>query len=204
MNHEPVDISNLVAIDFETGGLTPGVHPPLQLSAVTASGAEFNCYILPEKGAFMEVEALAKNGYTRERWMALGAVPMYVAAARFRDWLYEVTGFMRGEAAPLVPLAHNATFDRSFLDVMMRASGYSGSWSSEVLDYHWECSSSLMAALRRAGLLWPGKTRLAVLRELSGYELDGQHAALSDAKACLHGYRWLLELARTGHVVEEH
>jgi hypothetical protein len=52
--------------------------------------------------------------------------------------------------------------------------------------------------------LWPGSSRLAVLRELSGYPMDGQHAALSDAMACLHGYRWLLEVARTGHIVEEH
>lgn len=200
---EPVDISNLVAIDFETGGLTPWVHPPLQLAAVTAGGEEFNCYILPPKNAIMEAEALAVNGYTRESWEALGAVPVAVAGSRLWDWLYQVTMEKHG-GNRLVPLAHNATFDRAFLTAMMQKAEYSADWSREVLDYHWECSSSLMAALRRARLLWPGKTKLAILRELSGYPMDGQHDALSDAKACLHGYRWLLELVRTGHIVEEH
>jgi DNA polymerase III epsilon subunit-like protein len=203
---EPIDLANLVAIDMETGGTLPGVHPVLQIGAAFVPGPGLACHffsqhVLPQEGMEMEAEALAKNGYTAERWAEAGAVPLPLAVERFRAWLESLRPLFGG--GRLSPLAHNASFDRGFCDWMAR---HVGNPLSEVLDYHWECSAGLMRSLMRAKLLWPGSVKLAALKELSGFRglaLE-YHDAQDDAAACWHGYRWLLELARTGHIVEEH
>lgn len=177
-------MNDLIAIDFETGGLVPGVHAPLALGACTMAGSKFRAFILPERGLKVDPEAVAKNGYTPEKWRKFGARPLAEVVAEFMLWVG-----VEKKSGAWRPLAHNATFDRGFFDWMCRYCSV-----RIPLSYHWECSMSTMAALHRAKVIQVPGYKLDDLCALAGLQGRAEaHDALWDAKACLMGYAWMQE-----------
>jgi DNA polymerase III epsilon subunit-like protein len=177
----------LVAIDTETGGLLPGYHALLQLAAVPSWDAEpFNVWIWPD-GHEIDPESVPVSGYSVEAWREKGAVSLAQALERFWLWL---------DKAPvppwkLTPLAHNAGFDRGFLDAAFRFIG-----RRSPLGHRWRCSQASMGYLIDAGELEAGSTSLNALADLCGFARDDEapHDALEDARLCMAGYAYLMGL----------
>ena len=185
-------MKRLVAIDVETGGLVPGVHPLLSIAAQRADGASFHYLILPPAGAILDPDAVKKNGYSLGKWLDGGARTLLEAMRAFSAWVEFYSDPLRGLAA--TPVAHNAGFDRAFVDAAYREC----SQFRNPLDRRWECSQATFAAVQRAGLLPEGSTSLDALCAVSGTTRDEPHDALSDARACLHGYEFLIQKMRNG------
>lgn len=182
---------DLIAIDTETSGLDPSRDFILSLGAVTGSGASFKRLILPPKtwlGFRKKVGAQAAkvNGFNLQSWKDMGAVEPDVAAVSFRMWLSVVK--KEGAARPL---AHNAGFDRDFLDAFSARTGIHFD-----LSHRWECSMAALSFVRRSGRLPRGACSLDALAHVAGLPRPAIHDALDDATVCLHGYRHLLTLAQ--------
>ena len=176
--------SSLLAIDVETGGLDPARHPILSFAAWPEWNQQpFYRLVLPEESAPIEPEAAAVNGYDRDLWVASGAVPIADVLAAFRGWLLA----RPGTVCSVAPLAHNAGFDRAFLDAAARRIGM-----PSPLPHRWECSQATLLAARRAGIIGPGSSSLDALADLTGQMRPAIHWADVDARVCLIGYQWLL------------
>jgi hypothetical protein len=184
-----MNTKNLLAIDLETGGLNPAIHPILSISAVPGwisswAGNVFHQLVLPEPSAPIEMDAILVNGYDRDAWKHLGAVPINEALDRFRMWLLG----RPADVLSAVPLAHNAGFDAAFL----RMHGPIPALSSR-----WECSRSALLTAQRAGLVRKGGSSLDHLAALAGLPARGSvHYGPEDAQLCLQGYQWLLRRFR--------
>ncbi len=182
---------HLVAIDCETGGLIAGHHALLQLAAVATWDAEpFNVWIWPD-GHWIDPEAVPICRYSVEGWSEKGALPLYKAMDAFTAWLE------KAPVAPwkLVPLAHNAGFDRAFLEASYRFLG-----RRMPLGHRWRCSQASLSFCMDSGLVARGSTSLDALAGLCGLERPRDaageliHGALDDARLCLAGYTWLTGL----------
>jgi DNA polymerase III epsilon subunit-like protein len=186
-------MNKLLAIDTETGGFDPVRSPLLSVAAVTEDGAEFHQLVLPPRQWWrlgrrqrVEPEAVRVNGYSCEEWKKRGAVELEEASWRFLVWLVE----QQTRLGPLTPVAHNAGFDRAFVERMARVCGV----LRMPFSHRWECSMAGLGLARRAGLVNHRACSLDALCEVSGTTRQEPHDALSDARACLHGYQWLLRL----------
>lgn len=186
-----------IAIDTETGGTRPGQHALLSIAAV-ASWAEHMpavIYITPESqpGKIVEPDAARINGYTPERWAERGATDVRTALCILDAFLTE-----RFKAQPGAKmLAHNAGFDRMFLDEAAAVAGV-----RLPIRHAWRCSMDKMGTLMDRGIIPEGNLKLDRLGDLSGQWEPGQrpaiHEAGADAMACLRGYEWLLEKEKEG------
>ncbi len=180
---------NFIAIDTETGGTRPGKHALLSIAAYPSWDVAnpFIAHIRPEDKYSVEPEAAKINGYTPELWEQRGAVWIFDAMAALGDWLDE-----RFRERRALMLAHNAGFDRMFLD---EASDFTG--MRMPIRHAWRCSMDKMGCLMDRGLIAQGKANLNRLGVLSGQWPEGGrpaiHEAGADALACLRGYLWLLE-----------
>ncbi len=181
---------NLIAIDTETGGTRSGRHALLSIGAVVSwdtINTTFLRHLLPADGYTIEPEAARINGYTPELWSQRGAIPLDHAMSDLSHFLADA--FRDRPQARL--LAHNAGFDRAFLD---EASVICGILLP--IRHAWRCSMDKLGTLMDRGLIPEGKAKLDRLGELSGQWDPGQrqpvHDALHDALACLRGYQWLL------------
>lgn len=179
--------THFVAIDTETTGLVPGYHTLVQLAAVPSwDAAPFNTYIWPDRSYEIDEESLKVSGYSPEAWTAKKAVSLGTALELFREWL---------EQAPvqpwkLIPVAHNAGFDRAFLD-----DAYRHCHRRTPLSHRWRCSMATTGFLMDAGLIPQGSTSLDALSGLCGLgERGEEHDALDDARRCMAAYCWLLRL----------
>jgi DNA polymerase III epsilon subunit-like protein len=186
-------MTDLIAIDTETSGLNPATHFLLALGAVTATGATFYRLILPPRtwlGTRKKVgaRAIAVNGYNLADWKKRGAVEASDAARSFALWLGQVA-----KEGARRPLAHNAGFDRAFLDAFSEKTN-----THFPLNHRWECSMAALSFAQRAGIVRPGPASLDVtkLTRKSGQERPTVHDALADAKVSLHGYAHLLNLSK--------
>jgi DNA polymerase III epsilon subunit-like protein len=182
--------TDFIAIDTETGGLHPGTHALLSLAAVPSWETEpFQVFIEPE--GVVEPDAARVNGYTVELWQQRNALPLKQALLEFMHWL-EKSG---ARARKAMPLAHNAAFDRAFVQAAERRTGYDFG-----LSHRWRCSMVTMLALQDAGYCNSGKfASLNELGTVSGFWKKEEaraaaHDALQDARCCLHGYRFLTGL----------
>jgi DNA polymerase III epsilon subunit-like protein len=183
-------MTDLIAIDTETSGLDPATDFILALGAVTANGATFKRYIHPPRdwlGRRKKVGAgaCAVNGYTPELWNRRGAVEDVQAALSFALWLKSV----KKEGARR-PLAHNAGFDRAFLDALSQRTRVTFD-----IVHRWECSMAALSFAQRAGIVRPGPASLHHLAELIHVDRPDTHDALADAQVCLMGYHHLVKLA---------
>jgi DNA polymerase III epsilon subunit-like protein len=179
----------LVAIDTETGGLQPGYHALLQLAAVPSWEAEpFNVWIWPDNHE-IDPASLPVTGYSPEEWTKKKAVSLPTALELFRAWL---------EKAPvepwrLCPLAHNAGFDRAFIDAAYRFCG-----RRSPLGHRWRCSQATFAFLQDAEVLPHSSTSLDTLAGLCGMARAGdEHDALDDARLCMAAYHWMLRMPKS-------
>lgn len=185
---------NFIAIDTETGGTRPGRHALLSIAAYASWDLE-NPLILhlwpADESYVVEPEAAKINGYTPELWKERGAMWIFDAMATLADWL---AARFRERPRTLM-LAHNAGFDRMFLD---EASHFTG--IRMPIRHAWRCSMDKMGCLMDLGMIAPGKVNLDRLGVLSGQWPEGGrpavHEAGADALACLRGYLWLLDKER--------
>lgn len=187
-------LNDLVPLDFETGGTDAVGDPVLSVAVWTYSGESFLRYIRPEPGQVVHPGAARVNGYTPEIWASRGAVSLAEAMTDLRAWLVQYK-VQVGNPWKLVPLAHNATFDRQFLDAAERRCGVI---VTDLLDYRWECSMTLLSALMRAGIVPRGKADLNRLSALAGLPRADIHEALEDARLSALGYQWAMTQMLTG------
>jgi DNA polymerase III epsilon subunit-like protein len=182
----------LISIDLETGGLYPALHPIVSISVAPSFTPErLTFYVDLTARELLAVQAKAKevNGYDYDLWLERGALPLPMVLERLSKVLNDL---MQAEPTALL-VAHNAGFDRSFLDYAFE------SFSLDPLPrYQWRCSQQLMAQCMDDGLLPEGSLGLDRLGELSGQWPAGGRPAIhtsdQDAHACLNGYRWLKTL----------
>ena len=184
-------MTDLIAIDFETTGLDPHADTILSIGACTATGATFKRYIHPPRnwlGLRKKVSPAAArvNGYAPALWAALGAVDMVTAARSFALWLTQI----KKEGARR-PLAHNAGFDRAFLEALARRTRVTFD-----LAHRWECSMAALAYAQRAGIVAPGPASLDHLARITNQPRPAIHDALEDARVTLTGYLILIELGK--------
>lgn len=183
---------HFIATDTETGGVYPAIHALLSIGAVCSwSPDTFLGYIIPESqpGKSVCAEATAKNGYTPEKWAALGARPLAEVFPDFIAWLKA----RKAERPSSKIVCHNLAFDRSFFSEAERVTGYQIPHRSD-----WRCSQVKFGELMDAGLIQENSTSLDRLMEFScwpGIRHD-EHDALQDAEATLHGYAWLIDKAK--------
>ena len=182
-------MTDLIAIDTETSGLDPATHFLLALGAVTWTGATFYRLILPPRtwlGTRKKVgaRAIAVNGYNLADWKKRGAVEASDAARSFALWLGQVA-----KEGAHRPLAHNAGFDRAFLNAFSDQTN-----THFPLNHRWECSMAALSFAQRAHLVRPGPASLDHLARITAQERPKIHDALADAKVSLHGYAHLLNL----------
>lgn len=182
---------HLLAIDVETGGFHPGRHALLSIAAVPTWDQEpFYQLIVPEPGLHVEPEAAWVNGYSDKRWAEGGAVPLDLAFARFETWLEE----RPTEITSVGALAHNAGFDRAWMEWGVQCSGID---LTHLVAHRWRCSMAAFQFCQDAGLLPARPCSLDELCRLAGilHLRTPVHDALADARCCLAGYGWLLKVA---------
>jgi len=182
---------NFIAIDTETGGTRSGKHALLSIGAAVSWDTEhttFLRYCHPADGYTIEPEAARINGYTPDLWAQRGAIPLEHAMRDLADFLADA--FRQRPHARM--LAHNAGFDRAFLEESAVICGI-----RLPIRHAWRCSMDKMGTLIDRGLIPNGNAKLDRLGELSGQWEPNQrppvHDALHDALACLRGYQWLLK-----------
>lgn len=197
----------LIAIDTETGGLDPARHPLLSLAAVAENGMEFHRHILPPrqwwgfgKRQAVDPDAARVNGYTEAAWKKKGAVEIGQAALEFAQWCAALRSCAFHAFLDLQPLAHHAGFDQGFVALLEQHLADDGGWPKKRRGFglrrRWECSCAALAFAARAGVVATERCSLNDLCGITGTTRQEPHDALSDARACLHGYLWLVE--RTG------
>lgn len=175
----------IIVIDTETGGVEPGKSALLSISACYFDNPTntFNVYITPDPSLEINHEAAEVNGYTPQLWVERGAVPLVEALRRFKNWMPR-----SGNS----PLAHNAPFDKSFIDAAEEQSGF-----KTYLQCRWRCSmSAFMFASDSVGIT-PIDYKLDTLARMSGHWsadfVRGAHQSIDDVVACAAGYKWLIE-----------
>lgn len=178
---------DIIAIDAETGGFYPSIHPLLAVSLVPSWTMEpFTVYIEPLALETIDEQAAKVNGYTHQRWLERGAVPLPIAMSRLNAAMAQ----LKNERPGAIIVAHNAGFDRGFIDEAYRQCDIESPHR-----YIWRCSMQLMAFLMDIGQIPRGGLSLARLGELSGqWPAGGRpavHEASADAIACLRGYQFL-------------
>lgn len=182
----------IISLDLETGGLYAGLHPIVSVSVVTSFTSEcltFYVDLSRREQLSITPEAREKNGYDYDLWLSRGALPLPMILERL---VKVINDLMQVEPTALL-LAHNAGFDRSFLDYAFEACGL-----DPLPRYQWRCSQQLLAQCMDTGLIAAGSLSLTHLGELSGFWHPSTrpmiHEALEDAEAALHGYHWLLSI----------
>ena len=202
--------ATLVAIDTETGGAGETqctTHALLSIgcAAYTAQGYlhTFHQLVLPEPRLKIHPEAVAVNGYDRDKWMKLGAAVESWACIRLLDWLKSFAA-RHCIKLPLTCVAHNAGHDKGFIEAMFIRQGWRTEWN-EIISRRWRCSCAALGFLQDAGTMpesgGAGLDNLTALRTGDTIEnvraARGIHTADHDALQCLDGYRWLMTLAAT-------
>ena len=182
-----------IVTDTDTGGLYPSIHALLSIGACCTWSAEtYLAYITVDSqpGKTVSAEAIAKNGYSAEKWEALGARPLDIVMAEFLEWIAD-----RKKARHSAKIVcHNLAFDRSFFQESENVTGLKMPHRND-----WRCSQVKFGELMDLGALQEGSTSLNRLIELSMWEDTRTeiHNALQDAQATQHGYLWLLDQAKS-------
>ena len=186
----------MVAIDFETTGLTPGYHEIIQVGAVPLDSdfqpsteiRPFYHNIAPEHPERAARGALTINGLDLADLM-LNAPSKDKVADLFVEW-FEALDLPATKN--LVPLAHNWTFEKSF----------GLAWLGEELwnhIFHYHARDGMVLALgikdRAAFASEPDpfpRVSLSALCKILNIVNENQHDALGDAVAEAKVYRALL------------
>ena len=160
----------LAFVDLETTGLDPNKHEIIEaaiiLSRADGSTYEWQSKIKPKDIASADPVALKVNGYIPEEWDK---------APLLEEVSSEITSLLEGT----MPVAHNAHFDRSFLETHLGV---------DTLPHRWLDTISI------AHVVMPNRDRysLASLCDAFGIDNSGAHTALVDARRCLRLYESLM------------
>jgi len=168
----------LAFTDVETTGTDELVHEIVEIGLVVADQrslqvvGELDLKVKPEHIELATPEALAVNGYLEEDWrdaLALSEA-MKIYAAMTKDAVF---------------VAHNATFDWSFIKMAFRLTGVANE-----MDYHRLCSMSMCwYELRQAGLSKFGLKYAA--RHLGVPEEPLPHRAINGARTAFEVFKRL-------------
>jgi DNA polymerase III epsilon subunit-like protein len=184
-NQSKMTPKHYIAIDTETGGLDPSRCALLSISCVSSRGPTFSRHIYPPQGD-VDARAAEVSGYTPEKWIERGAVPLKQALDEMREWFKEVNNEKTAEV-----VAHNAKFDQDFIHQAVIRTGFGVRRSIE-----WTCTKKRLSNFK-AKRYMTGTAKLDDLGTLSGFwQLEPRlsaHDALQDARCCLHGAIWLDE-----------
>lgn len=165
-------MTNLIAVDVETTGLDPLTNSIVSIGAVhIASGDSFYIECIPWLGAEISDQALAVNGFTREKLLFLD-ITEADAVAKFQDWA-------RAHTTNPIMLAHNSAFDRGFIQAACKRGEVKDSFNFRTVDVH----SIVYAHIIRAGDVPSGQ--LSLNRCLAYFELPPEpnpHNALTGAQ----------------------
>jgi len=111
--------SIMCAIDFETTGLDPFYHDPIQFAAVPLDGnlqpmegvTPFNRFIQPKNPDRATKDAMRVHGFSLD-WLMANALPQKEVEDLFLEWFEK---FDLPKSMVLCPLAHNYSFENGFL-----------------------------------------------------------------------------------------
>lgn len=204
---------NIIALDFETGGLSPDRHAITQLALVacrvsggkatipTLDRSEVGRFVRvwsvrPAPSLMIEEEALRIQGHNRGTLLARpNQVPEAVLITQVQEFL---AGLGEGwECAPFI--AHNAKFDHSFLEALCRRTRKPLPPRSAL------CTVDRQRELvRRKAVAKAENNKLGTLAKLLGLKQDEAHDACQDAKLCASLFAWQEHLlAGSGNLLGE-
>lgn len=166
---------DLVAfLDTETGGVTPGVDPVIEVATIVTDLAfkeidriEMKVKLRP--GEVVSPGAAAVNGYTPEKWADARPFGEYVA------FLKRAVPF--GHSA--IPVGHNVQFD---LD-MLRKGYFDRDKIFFPFSYRAVDTLVLARTLSLAGLVSLPDHKLTTVTKALGIRHEGAHGAMSDCEA---------------------
>lgn len=189
----------LAIIDVETTGLDPGRHEMIDIGAIYTDldGNELGrifIRIMPPHPQRIEPAASAVNGYSEERWRALGAVDEAEAVADFLAFHARVA-----EGRRIVFTAYNAQFDHGFVSALLSRHGH------RFDDHYTYFLLDIPSMAWGQGLKVLGNSRLAAALGLPDETRDPmQHTGITGAEWNLSLYRALLDCldSRSGPGVE--
>lgn len=180
----------IIALDFETGGLSPEYSAITQLAVVatcTAAGkATFHqsrsWAIRPATGLTLDDNALAIQGHTKATLMRRpNQLTEAVAIRALLQWVDTLGSDW--ETAPLV--AHNAQFDHGFLQHLCQRT------NTPLLERDAICTVKRHRELVAKKLApKPEAYKLGILAPLVGMAQSSAHDATEDAKICAALFAW--------------
>lgn len=170
---------DLCFLDIETTGPVIGYHEIIELGAIRTSHdaekvlGEYTAKVMPYNPDRATPFALELNGFSVESWSG---------ARSLRETLLSLSALTRST----VPVCHNPSFDRAFIQLAATAMGVELG-----LDYHWIGTESLA---------WPrykhGKLKGLQLPDLcAALGVDEEplpHRALEGARTCMRVYKALM------------
>lgn len=171
--------SNLLFLDFETGGFSPATADIIEAACILTDPSgktilgEYVAKVTPLRP--VDPGAAAVNGYTTEKWAGV-SIPLEQA-------LIKILGF----AKDAMLCAHNTPFDKAFLDDGMAK--HKMRWPGR---YYTMDTYALAMPLLRAGVV--ENMKLATLTAFFGIDHNDAHTAMSDVRACREVYLRLMAL----------
>lgn len=177
----------LAFIDTETGGLTAGVHPVLEIATILTDFdlkeiARIELKVKPRAGDKIDPQAARINGYTPEGWK--DAKPF----AEYSTWLAKHVPY--GTIA--IPVGHNVGFDRDMIDLGY----YKPTGKFCPLSYHKIDTVGIAAALQVAGKIKPMNLKLASVAEAMGIKNAAAHRAMGDCETSMKIFTMFSEMLK--------
>lgn len=177
---------DLIFVDIETTGFDPNKHEIIELAYILVrqkgeTGQEFEVVeerefkVKPEHIETAEPQALKINGYDEGQWL-------------FANSLAEAMKVFAEKSKGAVFIAHNVTFDYSFIERAFTKTGIKNEMFYAKLD----TISIAYAKLHKS----PHINRFALekLCEYFGIENERAHSALADTRALFEIYKKLMNL----------
>ncbi|PCI20666.1 hypothetical protein COB64_01720 [Candidatus Wolfebacteria bacterium] len=179
---------NLAFLDIETTGLDPEKHEIIEIGVVVVRQAlnpdgspslevidELEYKVKPERIQDADPRALRVNGYNPSDWV-------------FAYTLEEAMKALSEKTKDAIFVAHNVTFDYSFIERAFRTTGVENK-----MHYHkMDTISIAFALLHKKDDI--ERFSLQKLTQYFGVENKKSHTALSDARATYEVYKKLMSL----------
>ena len=177
---------DLIFVDIETTGFDPDKHEIIELAYILVrqkgdKGQEFEVIeekefkVKPEHIETAEPQALKVNGYDEGQWL-------------FANSLTEVMKVFAEKSKGAAFVAHNVTFDYSFIERAFTKTGIKNEMFYAKLD----TISMAYAKLHTSPHI--NRFALGKLCEFFGIENDRAHNALADTRALFEVYKKLMNI----------
>jgi DNA polymerase III subunit epsilon len=186
----------LAFVDVETTGLDPSRHEVIEVAVVfddyvfrrvgapwamrlrreEPDVAMWHTRIRPERIGDADPKALAVNRYDPARWADAPT------ASEVAD---DIVALLTRDGADPIIVGHNVSFDRDFLNALLRSTGHNAKVSHHTVDTVTLCYEHLVPC----GLEW---LSLDNVRRFMGIPTEGSHSALKDAIDARELYRRLI------------